>query len=798
MPAKFKHLIEEAKAETFKAMDDGELRDFRFRFVQLFDRFFHDPATDQIRGMAKCDFLSRYVELRVEMTRRGLPISGEREIDRLVKDRVVRKGLWSLDVPGLGDIVLANDYVAITGDFIKNPREASAVQVVIKAGRTDRGIFYSSATLEACLAKALQETGKDIQVAYEHAGCGRSHMPVFDLVLRPKPTNKIVPGNGGDGNAEFEIGKALTPAEKASFEAESAVIRESAKSAKSKGVHKFEPAKWTHPNGHPRCIICGDEEPVGGICNKPNSPGGGPDPAVELGKGKDEDPIEKIDPPALGIDEGNPGGSGENIPQDDIQTEKREASMDTKENIELMKETTFRDRLRADKAAQEIIAKPETTMTLRRIPVRAIPAGHEIRTIVLSEAQGIKALEDVTDHQIATYLFDKTKWTMEAAQAWVDSHIKKRTLPSSQHVLDLIEEEAAWADGAIEAHKMVKMHKFEVRTTDAYVRVRITDPADFAQDSFRIIDLSADLGIKAVIGNLTADNSGTTHIQAYLFDKNKWTEEKAKTWAEAHAPKPFGKAAAGVIPYHDYGTAPEAEAWDAGAEVAAADVETLAKICAWVDPAAPDNKGSYKLPHHHADGLKAVWRGVAAAMAALQGGRTQISVPVADRSGIYDHLKSHYAEFEKEPPEFKKAEDTEKRAWFSKRLVFQIRKVDAAQQICGGIIYEPNAVDTQGDMTTAAEITAAMYSFMERYAKNPNRIKIMHKGKAFYFPILESFQPEVDMKKGTEIIKAGSWWMMIKVTDPEIWGEVQSGKLTGFSMGGTARKAAAVWTKKRD
>ena len=53
MPAKFKHLIEEAKAETFKAMDDGELRDFRFRFVQLFDRFFHVPATDQIRGMAK-------------------------------------------------------------------------------------------------------------------------------------------------------------------------------------------------------------------------------------------------------------------------------------------------------------------------------------------------------------------------------------------------------------------------------------------------------------------------------------------------------------------------------------------------------------------------------------------------------------------------------------------------------------------------------------------------------------------------------------------------------------------------
>jgi hypothetical protein len=274
---------------------------------------------------------------------------------------------------------------------------------------------------------------------------------------------------------------------------------------------------------------------------------------------------------------------------------------------------------------------------------------------------------------------------------------------------------------------------------------------------------------------------------------------EAQTWVKAHIEKPFGKGGSGVIGYHDYGTAPEGEAWDAGAEVAAADVETLRKICAWADPAAPENKGSYKLPHHHASGLKAVWKGVAAAMAALQGGRGGINVPPADREGIYNHLKSHYGEFEKEPPVFKAdPEPTAKAAWFGKRLVFQIRKVDAAQQICGGIIYEPNVVDTQGDMATADEIQKAMYGFMEKYAKNPNRIKVMHKGKAFYFPILESYQPEADVKKGTDVIKAGSWWMMIKVTDPEIWADVASGKLRGFSMGGTARKASSVWAKKKD
>lgn len=35
-----------------------------------------------------------------------------------------------------------------------------------------------------------------------------------------------------------------------------------------KGVHKFEAAKWTHPNGHPRCKWCGQEESMAPECNR--------------------------------------------------------------------------------------------------------------------------------------------------------------------------------------------------------------------------------------------------------------------------------------------------------------------------------------------------------------------------------------------------------------------------------------------------------------------------------------------------------------------------------------------------
>lgn len=47
---------------------------------------------------------------------------------------------------------------------------------------------------------------------------------------------------------------------------ETSTIKENKKTAKAQNPHKFKPAKWTHPNGHPRCIICGDEERVGGMC----------------------------------------------------------------------------------------------------------------------------------------------------------------------------------------------------------------------------------------------------------------------------------------------------------------------------------------------------------------------------------------------------------------------------------------------------------------------------------------------------------------------------------------------------
>jgi len=104
-----------------------------------------------------------------------------------------------------------------------------------------------------------------------------------------------------------------------------------------------------------------------------------------------------------------------------------------------------------------------------------------------------------------------------------------------------------------------------------------------------------------------------------------------------------------VIPFDPKTKADEDQSWVFNA--ADYDANQLKTACAWYNEKKPDIKASYKLPHHLPDG-RVVWRGVAAAMAALLGARTPLDVPAEDRRGIFEHLKKHYDQFGKTPPEF--------------------------------------------------------------------------------------------------------------------------------------------------
>lgn len=69
-------------------------------------------------------------------------------------------------------------------------------------------------------------------------------------------------------------------------------------------------------------------------------------------------------------------------------------------------------------------------------------------------------------------------------------------------------------------------------TTENYHRIPVIPKDKFVQDSFRTIDITS--GIKAIIGKLKSDPSGSTKVHTYLFDVNKFSMAESEAWAEAH------------------------------------------------------------------------------------------------------------------------------------------------------------------------------------------------------------------------------------------------------------------------
>lgn len=82
----------------------------------------------------------------------------------------------------------------------------------------------------------------------------------------------------------------------------------------------------------------------------------------------------------------------------------------------------------------------------------------------------------------------------------------------------------------LKTEEVEKILKPEPDITENYIRIRVEDPDKFVDSSFRTIVISKEKGIKAVIGKYKSDPNGSTHVQSYLFDKDKWTVAEAEAW----------------------------------------------------------------------------------------------------------------------------------------------------------------------------------------------------------------------------------------------------------------------------
>lgn len=114
--------------------------------------------------------------------------------------------------------------------------------------------------------------------------------------------------------------------------------------------------------------------------------------------------------------------------------------------------------------------------------------------------------------------------------------------------------------------------------------------------------------------------------------------------------------------------------------------------------------------------------------------------------------------------------------------VFAIEK-KGDEHIVMGIVYEPDTVDAQGDQASEEEIRKAAYHFMEN---NPT-FKIQHKGKPVNIKVLESYIAPQDFTIAKRNVKKGSWVLVTRILNKQLWKDIKAGKMTGFSMAGYAK-----------
>ncbi|TQF08513.1 N-6 DNA methylase, partial [Myxococcus llanfairpwllgwyngyllgogerychwyrndrobwllllantysiliogogogochensis] len=102
-----------------------------------------------------------------------------------------------------------------------------------------------------------------------------------------------------------------------------------------------------------------------------------------------------------------------------------------------------------------------------------------------------------------------------------------------------------------------------------------------------------------------------------------------------------------------------------------------------------------------------------------------------------------------------------------------------------GVVLEPETVDAQGDLYSAAEIRQAAHRFMEEFGG----LGLMHQMRVNgHVKVLESYLAPVDFVLGEVQVRKGTWLLAVRVLSDELWGRVKDGQLTGFSIGGTARR----------
>jgi len=163
----------------------SDLFTLRLRFVQLWSKYFAHNQYDAVGKMTRASFMNKYQLLKSEMVKRRLIIAPT-DIDLAV----TKQSIYGLDVANLPDMVIIPDYISLTGGFVRNPKTAEDVDVVV---RTDEK--HRDESLELKITRALGsklDGNRDIHFIYSQTGPHSSYIPLYHSVLLPAEKTKKV------------------------------------------------------------------------------------------------------------------------------------------------------------------------------------------------------------------------------------------------------------------------------------------------------------------------------------------------------------------------------------------------------------------------------------------------------------------------------------------------------------------------------------------------------------------------------------------------------------------------------
>ena len=125
-----------------------------------------------------------------------------------------------------------------------------------------------------------------------------------------------------------------------------------------------------------------------------------------------------------------------------------------------------------------------------------------------------------------------------------------------------------------------------------------------------------------------------------------------------------------------------------------------------------------------------------------------------------------------------------------KRSVTFVYRSDDDERLVTGIVADPINVDSYGNMVDEEAIRRSALLFMERFVNTGVNHQTDSYGRSILFndriKVLESWRARaddtlVDEESGTTAPK-GAWILTFRILDDDVWDEVKTEILTGFSF----------------